>query len=283
LRLPSSGENHASEKAKDATVTVQGQRSTLSDRVHTFVRQLTGDPRFYGESVARWRVPLCFRVSGLAREQGEFVIGRLSGTATAAGTPPAAQGCHPNLYVIVTAQPDRVVKALYARDARTFSGASPADIERFLDPSKPKAIRAWYNIEEVGPGGTALNSGGTCYTPPGGKRNVNCRYSASRLALDTVLELSSAIVFVDVDRVKGFELDAIADYIAMVVLSDLDLDADLGDAPTILRLFTALPSARPMALSPWDRAFLHAIYQSQQESKTERVQVEVRMIQDISK
>jgi len=97
--LPSSEAGDKSKKDHSqnlSTVTVEGQRSNLSDRVHGFVRQLSRDPRFYDESVARWRVPLCFQVVGLVRAQGEFVIGQLSEVATAAGTRVAAQGCHPN-------------------------------------------------------------------------------------------------------------------------------------------------------------------------------------------
>jgi hypothetical protein len=284
-RLSSSEAGDTSEKDHSqnrSTVTIEGQRGILSDRVHGYVGQLTRDPRFYDESVARWRVPLCFLVFGRPRAQGEFVIGQLSEVATAAGARVAAQGCHPNVYVIFTPQAEPVVNALYDRDVRMFGGASPADIKGFLDSSKPAPIRAWYNIEEVGPGGIPFNAGGSCY-PAAAKRNINCQFSASRLRLDAVLQLSSTIIFVDVDRVKGFELGPVANYIAMAVLSDLNLNADIGDAPTILRLFTAAPADRPSGLSSWDRAFLRAVYHSEQESKTQRGQIEVRMLQDIPK
>jgi hypothetical protein len=43
---------------------------------------------------------------------------------------------------------------------------------------------------------------------------------------------------VDARRIKDINMGQFAAYIAMVGLAEIRLDAKLGDAPTVLRLFT---------------------------------------------
>ena len=80
----------------------------------------------------------------------------------------------------------------------------------------------------------------------------------SRLAFSTVNVISSVIVIVDLDDTKEIKLGPLTDYIAMVGLTDVDLDGDWGDEPTILSLFVASGEATSQKMSIWDRAFLKA-------------------------
>lgn len=265
------------------SVTIQAPRGTVDDRVHSFVQGITRDARFYGESVPRWRAPLCFLVAGLPRAQGEFVVGRLSQVASAAGARLAPQGCRPNLHVVFTRQPDRLVNEWYARDRRFFADSSPTEIERFLHPSQqPQPVRAWYNAELVKTGGVPLSTHGSACDGANSNVAISCLYSTSRLTWSELLDLSSVVVVVDTERANGFELGPVADYIAMVGLADINLEADVGDTPTILQLFSASDKNRPPGLSTWDQAFLHALYHSEQESKGQRSQIAVRMLHDVS-
>ena len=50
----------------------------------------------------------------------------------------------------------------------------------------------------------------------------------------------------------------------MVGLVDVDVDANLEDAPSMLRLFIAPPSDPPEGPVEWDRAFLSALYHTDQ-------------------
>jgi hypothetical protein len=74
---------------------------------------------------------------------------------------------------------------------------------------------------------------------------VNCDARASRVTLSAVQNFMQTLVIIDSSRLQGIHLGQISDYVAMVGLVDVDVDANLEDAPSILRLFTASPSDPP--------------------------------------
>jgi len=51
----------------------------------------------------------------------------------------------------------------------------------------------------------------------------------------------------------------------------------LGDTPTVLRLFDQPAEQQPAGLTPWDEAFLSALYQTDQASRTQTSQIAVKM------
>ena len=55
-------------------------------------------------------------------------------------------------------------------------------------------------------------------------------------------------------------------YIAMIGLAEIDLNRDVGNAPTILYLFGADGHSLDGSLSVWDQAFLKSLYGTPQES-----------------
>src|SRR4029077_3073873 len=83
---------------------------------------------------------------------------------------------------------------------------------------------------------------------------VNGRVKDTRLTFNDVMIFSSVIVVVDRNQVAGLQFGQLADYIAMIAMTELDPDAPLGTAPTILRLFAdrAAGAPPPAGLTPWD-------------------------------
>jgi len=55
-------------------------------------------------------------------------------------------------------------------------------------------------------------------------------------------------------------------------MTEIDLDAPLGTAPTILQLFTARAAgeAPPPGLTSWDTSFLKALYTTPQDAVAQR-------------
>jgi hypothetical protein len=88
---------------------------------------------------------------------------------------------------------------------------------------------------------------------------ISCQYFPSRITRYDVFGFSLALVVIDTTFPQGVKLGQVADFAAMVGLADVDLDADIGDAPSILRLFAASSDAPPSGLSTWDQAFLSAL------------------------
>ena len=106
--------------------------------------------------------------------------------------------------------------------------ALPTIIDQFI--ATPRTVRAWYNIGVGGPP-----------TP--------FKYAFTRV-----------LVVVDQRRLASVSRGQLADYIAMVGLAEIRAGAQVGDAPTVLKLFDAAPQAGPPGLSDWDRAFLKCLY-----------------------
>ncbi len=155
------------------------------------------------------------------------MLTRLSQIAASAGAPLAPQHCKPNLYVVVTSEPDALLKAWNKRDVRLFDNGDDhggAEIRQFLDAKLP--IRAWYNAEIYNADGTPLrDSGGVgsgldaaSAAALNGQR-MNSSATATRIRFNDVRNLSSAIVLVDATRAKGVSFGQLAAYVSMIGLA----------------------------------------------------------------
>src|SRR6201999_3215495 len=92
-----------------AEVTVTANRIQLEKRVSSFVYQIAAQENGT-EGLPRWRSRVCPQVSGLPRDEGEFVLARLSEIARAAGAPLGEENCRPNLFIVVTPNPKKILQ-----------------------------------------------------------------------------------------------------------------------------------------------------------------------------
>jgi hypothetical protein len=257
------------------TITVEAarHREAVERQVKAFVAQIAAKP--YDSSLSRWQtvVPMCPLVAGLSREDGEFILARVSKIAAAAGAPLAPEHCKPNLYIVVSADPDALLKAWNKRDVWMFGDESDqggTKIRKFLNSNSP--IRVWYNAELYSEEGTPL--GNT-------EGRVNLRATATRLVFNETRDLTSALIMVDAPRARGVNFGQLAAYIAMLGLAEIRADADVVDAPTILHLFSRSENDRPPGLSTWDEAFLKALYHTEQADKQQLAEIKTTMIEGL--
>jgi hypothetical protein len=252
-------------------VTVEAQRATLEHRVQIFVRAITQSPEFHDESLVRWNTPICFLVTGFAAEQAKLVVARLSEIAASAGAAVGREGCQPNFIVIWTPEPDRVLAAWSARDSRIFGNAPAAQVRRFLDSSKTRPVRVWHSIDR----GRVAGMRNGHFVPS------NLRAEGSPFVWNGVLGFHSVFAIIDANRAGLAKEDQLADYVAMAGLTNTDLAADIGTAPSILRLFDTPGETPPSGLSSWDLAFLKALYRSDQNSRAQLVDIANRVARDV--
>src|SRR5438552_9551519 len=111
----------------------------------------------------------------------------------------------------------------------------------------------------------------------------NTRAESSAFVGHTAFDFYSVFAIIDTNRAEHTALDQLADYVAMTGLTSVDLDADLGSAPSILRLFTPSGENQSSGLSNWDAAFLKALYHSNQISRAQRFEIAERVAGDISR
>jgi hypothetical protein len=248
-------------------------RVALGRLVSTFVRAVTRNPGFSeDEPLVRWNTPICFYLAGLTAEQVEFVLERLSQASSSAGAPLARTPCQPNFVILATSEPERVLKASYARNPQLFGDATPAHIRQFLETSQSRPVRVWYNI----------NSGRKSGVHNGHFVPSRNQAESSPFVGNTAFDFFSVVAIIDTNRTEHTRLDQLADYMVMAGLTNVDLDCDLGSAPSILRLFASSEENQPSGLSGWDAAFLKALYQSNQTSRTQRSEITERVAHDIS-
>ncbi len=252
-------------------VTVTAKHFQLAKRVSKFVYQIAALENAQG--LPRWRKGVCPQVTGLPREAGEFILGRISEVARAAGAPLGAENCGPNLFIVVTKDPQRVLRGMNLQTRLlTFAGAHPIDIDEFI--ATPRPVRVWYKTGMATPEGIPL--GDTDRTDS--MEAIYGRFPAvsaqtSYVKRNIIWSFTRLLVVVDRSRLQGLSRGQFADYIAMVTLADLKPAANLGDAPTILRLFEGTPAAAPVGMSEWDLAFLRSLYSTDQTSKGQRGQI----------
>ncbi|CAN0427258.1 unnamed protein product, partial [Phaeothamnion confervicola] len=92
--------------------------------------------------------------------------------------------------------------------------------------------------------------------------------AASLIKRSTRQDFAMAFVIVDGRRLQGLDLTAVADYIAMASLAQLDPEADTSGYPSILNLFKPHPeeSSTPASMTDWDMAYLRGLYEATRES-----------------
>jgi hypothetical protein len=250
-------------------VTIKGRRrlQMVDERLSAFVSSLAIRSRT--ESLARWQVAICPLVVGASSELAQFILDRTRQVAEAAGVPVAARGCPANLVIALTPDPRQFLIDWWAEEHRLFNWERGAgSIDRFLRSDEP--IRAWYNACSVAPAWTKTIS--PRRVPP-----CNTGELGSRLSWTSVRAIYSVIVVVDLDRIQDLSIGQLSDYVAVVSLAQVRRDAEFGNLPTILRLFSAEGPARPRGMSSWDKSFLESLYRIDLGNVTQLSQIKTGM------
>lgn len=261
------------------TVTIEAHRQ-LQKQVDHFVSSVV--IQYLNDSLSRWDEPVCPLVAGLDRERAEFILGRISEVARTAGAHMAGERCKiPNFYVIVTLEPNRLLKKWLARNPTIFDRNNGwGGIRRFLNSSDP--IRYWYNKRFVNTDGTTASTDTFTAGLEGLSIGTSVTRSVlgSRISYSAIQGLSSVIIVVDGGKVNEINMGQLADYVAMVGLAEVRGDADTGSVPTILRLFSETETP-PQGLSEWDRSLLHSLYSTNQSSRMQVGAIKTTMLKQL--
>jgi hypothetical protein len=261
------------------TVEVVGHREKLGKEVQTFVSKLT---QLDGELVSSWVMPICPKVVADDPAHAEYIRQRL--LEVAAEVPFDADTdakCRANTFVVVTSAPERFIAQWKERDPGMFIWRPRRDVTRSPE-SLP--VRTWHNVRIEPADGEVMLAGNTATfgsrLPSSAPKFKKKR--ASRIQSNVSENLQSVLVLVDTNKAAGVSLRQLADYIAMVSYSKVDLVADFGHSNSILRLFSEdETTVRPPGLTPWDLAFLRGLYRQSFEAVHQRTAISTRMVRDL--
>jgi hypothetical protein len=216
-------------------------------------------------------------VVGLSGTKGQLLFDRLIGAWASVSMPLGTSGCRANFFVIVSTHPEADLKAWWGNRVLRFA-ESRAE-RSFIETPRP--VRIWYNTGLIdsygGSGATTVMVGNTFGSTP-----VFRGADLPLLQFSELPDLSSVIAVVDFNRVVGLDLGQLADYIAMMGLTELKPDADIGELPSILRLFTTSGDARPQGLTAWDRTFIRELYATDTMYRGQRIEIAQRMYRDLA-
>jgi hypothetical protein len=259
-------------KIDSTTVVAPRDRAAVEREVRSFVNAIAVKPG--DESLARWQsqIPLCPLVAGLPGNDGEFILSRVSKIAAAAGAPLAPEHCKGNFFVIVTSDPEGVIKAWSKRDVRMFGDETDQGGTKIREFTASSPIRVWYNTEYYKLDGTPLGS-------TEGRTNQSAR--ATRIEVNNYRALSSVMAIVDARRMKGVSFGQVAAYVAMIGLAQIRSEANVIEAPSILNLFAG-PGKAPPGLTSWDESFLKAVYETRITDRTQLAAIKSAMVQDVA-
>lgn len=236
-------------------VVIQG---TLREQVARFVDEVAAAPK--GRFLAAWRDRVCPGVVNLEPVIAQAVLDRISDVAAELDVETGRPGCDPNVVIVFTNDGSALATAMVERQRRVFDhpnvGAfnrGEGALDQFTSSAAP--VRWWHLSMPV----DAVTRRRTV-------RLSNDLLPALPIAADgllgvgTVDVLYKVIIVVDVDLTGQVSLAQLADYLAMVSLAQIEPEAQVDDASTILNVFR-----RPTAtagLTDWDRSYLQAVYSS---------------------
>lgn len=270
------------------TITVEGKRdrATVEKQTDTFVSRVIVHP--FDESLARWRTPVCPLVFGVSRDNGEYLLEKLSQIARTVGVPLAGEKCRANFYIVMTPEPDALLKAWSKRDVNMFGDAGGHQTSKFKQDTAP--IRVWYNVSLDNADGSSLTTASPGLALSAGSADGGGAFNgipnnnhaiATRLAWNEVRALASAIVLIDTRKAVGIKYNQLTAYIAMAGFAEVRLGEDVGAVPTVLNLFRTDAKALPPGLSEWDEALLKALYGTEQSDKRQLGDVRLAVARSI--
>jgi hypothetical protein len=281
------------------SVTVTGLRQMPDEVIDKFVESITSPNR--AGKIVRWNKGVCPKTSGLAPKFAFYVSWRIRDVAGQVGAPvDPAKSCTANIHVIFTDQPQALLDGLRKKDPAYLGDyASQAQADALAKVTRP--VQSWYVTQTQDVRGVphfdSYNSGGAmvevpiCVFPPCDSFQTiklpNAQVFAttgSRLGDGLSGALYHVLVVADPTQLKDKEVGALADYIAMLSLAEIEKPEVCGALPSILNLLAPDCPQKPIAITASDAGFLRGLYKMRRDGtlRGQRYEVSYQMRQDLS-
>lgn len=223
------------------------------EALRAFVGEVSA--RSSNRQLARWDRSICPGVIGMNAPHAQFMIDRIAATAVQLGLTVGEAGCRANILIFMTYEADAMAQQI-ADHPRLSSNRGRHGNTRGREALRdfaatPRPVRWWHVSQTVTRDGFVVRRGEQVTVREMGRARSSVRQDFDR-----------ALIVIDANRVNGVRLDALSDYVTMAALAQLDPEADVSTAPTILALFSDEPTVQPApaAITTWDMAYLQGLY-----------------------
>lgn len=239
---------------------VTAPAKTDKEQITSFVTSVTATSA--DKRLARWDRKICPGVIGLKPAYAQLLLDRIAAVAQSVGLEVGKPGCKADILIVASADSDALVRQAVKDNPDTFAkyedGVSRGRkaLDAFIESDAP--VRWWHVTSRKTSDGQTYVQGA----------NVRVR-SVGRVKSNTRTDFDHVVIVLDVRRIGTVRFGALADYIAMVSLAQINPDADTKGVSSILNLFTdkAAGATPPDSLTDWDMAYLRGLYSARRDAR----------------
>lgn len=234
-------------------IIIDGRR--LEEVATEFVDEVADPPGH--THISRWNSAMCISMVNMRAPYGQLFVDRVASHATELDVDIGAPGCTPNVVIVATQNGRATAEHLVEEAGLSFrptdgpTNPSRAALRTFRTSDAP--VR-WWNVGMP----VSRDSGEPAFRPRGGPAPTVNVYAGSRLTSSIRYDMQAVIVVVDLSRTGGLSMSALADYVSMVALAQINPETDVRGVDTILNAFEN--PATTQGLSDWDQSYLEALY-----------------------
>lgn len=248
-----------------------GDRITITgvqpERMRDYVRQLM-EPGKLGQ-LSRWNDEVCPGVVGLQPDAAQAMLDRIAMRAVKVGLKVGGPGCKANVLIVVTNDAEKLTPTFVQQNKKlfgdSFEGGNTLGQKALADfKASKKPVRWWHVSQTVTDRGQVL---GESVARPGGGggfegAQVARVNNASRVSASTHQEFNRIVAIVDTSKTNGASFAAVADYIALIALTQVQADVDAAGYDSILNVFEGpVGGDEPLkGWTAWDSAFVDGLY-----------------------
>jgi hypothetical protein len=236
-------------QAPPESVTVTGTRSRAV--LQGFVRSLAAPARMTGKMV-RWEFGICPLTSGLRPTAAKYVTKRVREVAALAGAPVNANAsCRPNIEILFSAHPQILLDNIREKHPDFLGYHNSAQLDRLATVTHP--IQAWYLTATQDLAGQSIIDSAK-HGP------VRFVITGSRTGDGLRSTFDHVLIVIDPEKVTDYEIGSLADYIAMLALTQPSSLDTCQLLPSIMNLLAKGCERSSAALTDNDTAYLQGLY-----------------------
>jgi hypothetical protein len=281
------------------SVTVNGMRQVPDAVINNFVEYITSPSR--AGKLTRWNKGVCPETIGLQPKFAAYVSWRVRDIATQVGAPvDSGKSCKTNVRIIFIDQPQALLDGL-RKKSPAYLGYYDNEAQADSLAKVTQPIQSWYitqtqdvhgalHFDSHNSGGTVeipiLCTIGTCDT----SQTIRIANAQVFAATDNRLGdgLSSVfyhvLIVADPGKLADMEIGTLADYIAMLSLSQIEKPEPCGALPSIVNMLAPDCPQKPSAMTVGDAAFLIGLYKMRRDATLggQRSEVSYQMGQSLA-
>jgi len=229
--------------------------------------------------VSRWRAPVCPAVQGLPPAFNKFVADRIQAVALKIGAPYEAS-CKTNIEVMFTPETQKMANEVAQKSPHLFGTHLSTSALKLSTVTHP--IQAWYVTATIDPSGQQRTDDPT---DPVGVMGNNRKIDGSRLGAKKTSVLENVLIIADASKLAGHDVGTVADYIALLALSQMRADDGCAALPSVADAMASSCSKQPapQSITDADVAFLTGLYATSDNvlGSIERADISRRVARDL--